>query len=202
MGLRSRRRAWGICKAQGTHALVIGELVVSDVDPTAFVRALHPHRRKDRVHRRVPHVEHRSARTSGTATGSRGARRGSVRRPGALPCTAEINRTSHQSRNLQLAQSAKWTRCIRTSYTGGVKGRRHKGQRSTVRSMETLGSSLVGSCSVCMISPSSCTTISHLGRGITKLYHHIFYTLRIVVLPHTKEGSSLSFLDKFAPAHE
>ena len=41
-----------------------------------------------------------------------------------------------------------------------------------------------------------------LGRGITKLYRHIFYTLRITVLPHTKEGSSLSFLDKFAPMHE
>ena len=40
-----------------THALVIGELMVSDVEPTAFVRALHPHRRKDGVHRRVPHVE-------------------------------------------------------------------------------------------------------------------------------------------------
>ena len=40
-----------------THALVIGELVVSDVEPTAFVRALHPHRRKDGVHRGVPHVE-------------------------------------------------------------------------------------------------------------------------------------------------
>ena len=40
-----------------THALVIGKLVVSDVEPTAFVRALHPHRRKDGVHRRVPHVE-------------------------------------------------------------------------------------------------------------------------------------------------
>ena len=36
---------------------MIGELVVSDVEPTAFVWALHPHRRKDRVHRRVPHVE-------------------------------------------------------------------------------------------------------------------------------------------------
>ena len=40
-----------------THALVIGELVVSDVEPTAFMRALHPHQRKDGVHRRVPHVE-------------------------------------------------------------------------------------------------------------------------------------------------
>ena len=40
-----------------THALVIGELVVSDVEPTAFVRALHPHRRKDGVHRSVLHVE-------------------------------------------------------------------------------------------------------------------------------------------------
>ena len=40
-----------------THALVIDELVVSDVEPTAFVRALHPHRRKDGVHCRVPHVE-------------------------------------------------------------------------------------------------------------------------------------------------
>ena len=40
-----------------THTLVIGELVVSDVEPTTFVRALHPHRRKDGVHRRVPHVE-------------------------------------------------------------------------------------------------------------------------------------------------
>ena len=36
---------------------MIGELVVSDVEPKAFVRALHPHRRKDGVHRRVPHVE-------------------------------------------------------------------------------------------------------------------------------------------------
>ena len=40
-----------------THALVIGELVVSDVEPTAFVRELHPHRGEDGVHRRVPHVE-------------------------------------------------------------------------------------------------------------------------------------------------
>ena len=40
-----------------THALVIGELVVSDVEPTTFVRALHPHRGEDGVHRRVPHVE-------------------------------------------------------------------------------------------------------------------------------------------------
>ena len=40
-----------------THALVIGVLVVSDVEPTAFVRELYPHRRKDGVHRRVPHVE-------------------------------------------------------------------------------------------------------------------------------------------------
>ena len=40
-----------------THALVIGELLVSDVEPTAFVRALHPHRRKKDINRRVPHVE-------------------------------------------------------------------------------------------------------------------------------------------------
>ena len=40
-----------------THALVIGELVVSDVEPTAFVRALHPQRRNDGLHRRAPHVE-------------------------------------------------------------------------------------------------------------------------------------------------
>ena len=40
-----------------THALVIGELVVSDVEPTAFVWALCPHRRKDGAHRHVPHVE-------------------------------------------------------------------------------------------------------------------------------------------------
>src|SRR4051812_30863403 len=40
-----------------THTLVIGELVVSDVEPTAFMRALHPHRGEDGVHRRVPHVE-------------------------------------------------------------------------------------------------------------------------------------------------
>ena len=40
-----------------THALVIGELVVTDVEPTAFVRALHPHWRKEGVHRRAPHVE-------------------------------------------------------------------------------------------------------------------------------------------------
>ena len=122
------------------------------------------------------HRSHRHARTSGTAASPRGARRGSPRRPGALPCTAEINRTSHQSRNLHLAQSAGWTRCVGTSYTRGVKGRRHKGQRSTVRSIETLESSIVGSYLVCMISPSSCTTISRLGRGITKLYRHIFYT--------------------------
>ena len=36
---------------------MIGKLVVSDVEPTTFVRALRPHRRKDGVHRRVPHVE-------------------------------------------------------------------------------------------------------------------------------------------------
>jgi hypothetical protein len=40
-----------------THALVIGELVVRDVEPTAFVWALNPHRGEDGVHRRVPHVE-------------------------------------------------------------------------------------------------------------------------------------------------
>ena len=40
-----------------THALVIGELVVSDVEPIAFVRALHPHRGEGGVHRRVPHME-------------------------------------------------------------------------------------------------------------------------------------------------
>ena len=40
-----------------THALVISELVVSDVEPTSFMRALYPHRRKDGVHRHVPHVE-------------------------------------------------------------------------------------------------------------------------------------------------
>ena len=119
---------------------------------------------------------HRRSLTSGTATGSRGARPGSPRRPGALPCTAEINRTTHQLRNLHLAQSAEWTRCIRTSYTRGVKGRRHKVKWSTVRSMETLVSCLIGSCSVCMISPSSCIIISRLGRGIRKLYRHIFYT--------------------------
>ena len=164
--------------------------------------ALHPHRRKDDVHRRVPqskppprsHFWHYRWFPGCSTRQSVQAR--------CPPCTAEINRTTHQSRNLHLAQSAKWTRCIRTSYAGGVKGRRHKLQWSTVRSMETLVSSLVNSCSVCMILPSSCTTISHLGRGITKLYRHIFYTLRITVLPHTKEGSSLSFLDKFSPAHE
>ena len=97
-----------------------------------------------------------------------------------LPCTAEINRTAHQSRNLHLAQSAKWTRCIRTSYTGGVKGRRHKGQWSMVRSIETLESSIVGSCSVCMISPSSCTTISRLGPGYYKaLPSHILYYFKV-----------------------
>ena len=47
--------AFAGCKQ--THALVIGKLVVSDVEPTTFMRALHPHRRKDGVHRRVPHVE-------------------------------------------------------------------------------------------------------------------------------------------------
>ena len=40
-----------------THALVIGELVVSDVEPTAFMRAHHPQRRNDDFHRRAPHVE-------------------------------------------------------------------------------------------------------------------------------------------------
>ena len=59
-----RRRAFVAADGHGafagrerTHALVISELVVSDVEPTTFVRALHPHRRKDGVHRRVPHVE-------------------------------------------------------------------------------------------------------------------------------------------------
>ena len=59
-----RRRAFVAADGHGafagrerTHALVIGELVVSDLEPTAFVRALHPHRRKDGVHDRVPHVE-------------------------------------------------------------------------------------------------------------------------------------------------
>ena len=40
-----------------THSLVIGELVVSDVEPTTFVRALHPHRGEDGFHRHVAHVE-------------------------------------------------------------------------------------------------------------------------------------------------
>ena len=122
------------------------------------------------------HRSHRRARTSGTTAGPRGARRGSPRKPVALPCTAQINRTTHQSRNLHLARSAERTRCIRTSYTRGFKGRSHKWQWSKVRSIETIESSIIGSCSVCMISPSSCTTISRLGRGITKLYRHIFYT--------------------------
>ena len=59
-----RRRAFVAADRHGafagrerTRALVIGELVVSDVEPTTFVRALHPHRRKDGVHRRVLHVE-------------------------------------------------------------------------------------------------------------------------------------------------
>ena len=59
-----RRRAFVATDGHGafagrerTHALVIGKLVVSDVEPTAFVWALHPHRRNDGVHRRVPHVE-------------------------------------------------------------------------------------------------------------------------------------------------
>ena len=62
--VQRRRRAFVAADGHGTiagrertHALMIGELVVSDVEPTAFVRALHPHRRKDRVHRRVPHFE-------------------------------------------------------------------------------------------------------------------------------------------------
>ena len=40
-----------------THTFGFGELVVCDVEPIAFVRALHPHRGEDGVHRRVPHVE-------------------------------------------------------------------------------------------------------------------------------------------------
>lgn len=40
-----------------THALVIVELVVSDIEPTTFVRALHPHRVEDGIHHPVPHVE-------------------------------------------------------------------------------------------------------------------------------------------------
>ena len=59
-----RRRAFVAADGHGayagrerTHALVISELVVSDVEPTTFVRALHPQRRNDGVHRRVPHVE-------------------------------------------------------------------------------------------------------------------------------------------------
>ena len=60
------------------------------------------------------------------------------------------------------------------------KGRRHKGQWSTVRSIETLESSIVGSCSVCMISPSSCTTISRLGPGYYKaLPSHILYYFKV-----------------------
>ena len=60
------RRWWAFVAADGrgafagcerTHALVISEFVVSDVEPTTFVRALHPHRLKDGVHRHVPHVE-------------------------------------------------------------------------------------------------------------------------------------------------
>ena len=42
---------------------MIGELVVSDVEPTAFVRALHPHRGEDDIHRRVPHIEATAALT-------------------------------------------------------------------------------------------------------------------------------------------
>ena len=135
---------------------------------------------------------HHRARTSGTAAGSRGARRGSRRRPGALPCTSQINRTTHQSRNLHLAQSAEWTRCIRTSYTRGVKGRRHKVQRSTVRSMETLVSCLVSSCSVCMISPSlefhpprAQPSLALLGPGHYKaLPSHIHTTSRCIKSTH------------------
>jgi len=59
-----RRRAFLAADRHGafagrerTHALVIGELLVSDIEPTTFVRALHPHRREDFVHRRVLHVE-------------------------------------------------------------------------------------------------------------------------------------------------
>ena len=88
--------------------------------------------------------------------------------------------TTHQSRNPHLAQSAERTRCIRTSYTGGIKGQRHKGQWSTVSSIETLESSIVGSCSVCMISPTSCTTISRLGLGYYKaLPSHILYYFKV-----------------------
>ena len=59
-----RRRAFIAADGHGafvgrerTHALVIGELVVNDVEPTAFVRAHHPQRRNDGFHRRAPHVE-------------------------------------------------------------------------------------------------------------------------------------------------
>ena len=36
---------------------MIGELVVSDVDPISFMRALHPHRGEDNAHHSVPRVE-------------------------------------------------------------------------------------------------------------------------------------------------
>ena len=134
--------------------------MVSDIGPTTFMRVLHPHRGEDSVHHRVPHVEATALLPLLALPLVPGARRGNPRRPGALPCTAQINRTTHQSRNLHLARSAERTRCIRTSYTRGFKGRRHKGQWSKVRSIETIESSIVGSCSVYINSPSSCTTIS------------------------------------------
>src|SRR3954464_10293370 len=65
-------------------------------------------------------------------------------------------------------------------HTLEAKGRRHKGKWSTVRSIETLESSIIRSCSVCMILPSSCTTISQLGPGYYKaLPSHILYYFKV-----------------------
>ena len=134
---------------------MIGELVVSDVEPTTFMRAIHPHRGEDGVHRRVPHVEATTVLVLLALPWFLGR---STRQSVQARCPPLHYR--NQSNNTSIKKPApcsisQETRCIRTSYTGGIKGRRHKVQWSTVRSMETLVSSLVGSYSVCMISPSS-----------------------------------------------
>ena len=65
-------RRWALVAADGhgafagrerTHALVIGELVVSDVEPIAFMQALHPDQGEDGFHHRVAHIEASTALT-------------------------------------------------------------------------------------------------------------------------------------------
>ena len=131
-----------------------------------------------RGHRPPPcsaHRSHRRARISGTAAGSRGAHRGSPHRPGALPCTAKINGTTINQETCTFLNQPNGRGVFKPHKLEASRGR---GTRAVEHGEvhETLESSIVGSCLVCMISPSSCTTISRLGPGYYKAYRHIFYT--------------------------